>query len=61
MQKKINSLSNHIIICGYGRNGKQAAKKLLMHKRSFVVIESNKEIIEKHQSDDDFFCLGKCQ
>ena len=47
MQKKINSLSNHIIICGYGRNGKQAAKKLLMHKRSFVVIESDKEIIEK--------------
>jgi voltage-gated potassium channel len=58
MQKKINSLSNHIIICGYGRNGKQAAKKLLMHKRSFVVIESDKEIIEKHQSDDIFFVLG---
>ena len=58
MQKKINSLSNHIIICGYGRNGKQAAKKLLMHKRSFVVIEFDKEIIEKHQSDDIFFVWG---
>ena len=29
MQKKIDSLNNHIIICGYGRNGKQAASKLL--------------------------------
>ena len=58
MQKKIDSLSNHVIICGFGRNGKQAAKKLLMHKRSFVVIESNKEIIEKHQSDDIFFVWG---
>jgi voltage-gated potassium channel len=25
MQKKIDALSNHIVICGYGRNGKQAA------------------------------------
>ena len=58
MQKQIDSLSNHIIICGFGRNGKQAAKKLLMHKRSFVVIESDKEIIEKHQSDDIFFVWG---
>ena len=27
MQKKIEGLKEHIIICGYGRNGKQAAKK----------------------------------
>jgi len=51
MQKKIDALSNHIIICGYGRNGKQAAKKLLAHKRSFVVIEAKKETVDKHQSD----------
>ena len=58
MQKKIDSLSNHVIICGFGRNGKQAAKKLLMHKRSFVVIESNKELIEKHQNDKILFVWG---
>jgi len=51
MQKKIDALSNHVIICGYGRNGKQAAKKLLAHKRSFVVIEAKKETVDKHQSD----------
>lgn len=51
MQKIIDELSNHIIICGYGRNGKQAAKKLLAHKRPFVVIEANKETVEKYQSD----------
>ena len=28
MQKKIDALSNHIVICGFGRNGQQAAKKL---------------------------------
>jgi voltage-gated potassium channel len=58
MQKKIDALSNHIVICGFGRNGKQAAKKLLTHKRSFVVVESNKEIIDKHQNEDILFVLG---
>ncbi|PTM10565.1 MAG: potassium channel protein [Bacteroidetes bacterium] len=51
MQKKIDGLSGHVIICGYGRNGKQAAKKLMDHKRSFVVIEAKKETVDKHQSD----------
>ena len=58
MQKKIDALSNHVVICGFGRNGKQAAKKLLTHKRSFVVVESNKGIIEKHQNEDILFVLG---
>ncbi len=51
MQRKIDNMSNHIIICGYGRNGKQAAKKLLAHNKPFVVIEKNKEIIDKFQSE----------
>ena len=58
MQKKIDALSNHIVICGFGRNGKQAAKKLSTHKRSFVVVEFNKEIIDKHQNEDILFVLG---
>mgnify|MGYP000846684177 FL=1 len=58
MQKEIDSLSNHIVICGFGRNGKQSAKKLLMHNRSFVVIESDKELIEKHQKDGILFVWG---
>ena len=58
MQKKIDALSNHVVICGFGRNGKQAAKKLSTHKRSFVVVEFNKEIIDKHQNEDILFVLG---
>jgi voltage-gated potassium channel len=58
MQKKIDSLSNHIIICGYGRNGKQAAKKLLEHHKPFVIIERNKEIVEKEQNENIPFVLG---
>lgn len=58
MQKRIDAMSNHIIICGYGRNGKQAAKKLLAYNKAFVIIEQNKEVIEKFQEDDMSFVYG---
>ncbi|CAN5743618.1 potassium channel protein [soil metagenome] len=47
--KKVNAiakLSRHVIICGYGRNGRQAAHILKKHDRRFVVIEQKKDIIE---------------
>ena len=58
MQKKIEGMSNHIIICGFGRNGKQAARKLLAYDKPYVVIEQDKEIIEKFQEYDIPFILG---
>jgi voltage-gated potassium channel len=58
MQKRINSMSNHIIICGFGRNGKQAARKLLAYKKPFVIIERDREIIERFQEDDIAFVQG---
>ncbi|TDY14253.1 voltage-gated potassium channel [Meridianimaribacter flavus] len=58
MQKKIDSLKNHIIICGYGRNGSQAAKKLIAYEKDFVVIEKDKEIIDKFQSELVSFIQG---
>ena len=58
MQKKIESLSGHIIICGYGRNGKQAAKKLIAYKRHFVVVEKEKEVVDKYQSEMIPFVQG---
>ena len=58
MQKKIDSFQNHTIICGYGRNGKQAAKKLMSYKKEFVIIEKNKDIIEKFESETIPMVLG---
>ena len=52
MQKTIDNLSGHIIICGYGRNGKQAAKKLKAHNHNFVVIEKSEQIIQKIKGDN---------
>ena len=47
VEKKIAQLKNHTIVCGYGRNGKQAIAKLKNYKKDFVVVEQNKEIIQK--------------
>ncbi|MFK7781122.1 potassium channel family protein [Psychroserpens sp.] len=58
MQKKIEGFKNHIIICGFGRNGKQAARKLNAYNKPFVIIEKDKEIIEKHQDEDLAFVFG---
>lgn len=58
MQKKIDSFKNHIVICGYGRNGKQAARKLMAYNKQFVVIEKNKEMEERMQLDGVAYVIG---
>ena len=49
----IKDLKNHVIVCGYGRNGKQATKILTHHKVKFVVIENNDDRIEQELSKTD--------
>lgn len=58
MQKKIDALKGHIIICGYGRNGKQAATKLIAYNKPFVVIEKDRDIIDKFESELVPFVYG---
>lgn len=53
----INSLKDHVVVCGYGRNGQQAAQKLRAYKKPFVVIEKNKDVIESHE-DEVLFVEG---
>lgn len=42
MQQKIFSLSGHVVICGFGRNGREAATVLVNSGESVVVIEEKK-------------------
>ena len=57
-KKMIDNFKNHIIICGYGRNGKQAAIKLQMYKKPFVVIEKNRDMEERLQIDNIPYVIG---
>jgi len=41
---EISKLKNHVIVCGYGRNGSRAAEELLKGGKQFVIIDNNPEI-----------------
>lgn len=56
VEKKIAQLKGHTIVCGYGRNGKQAIIKLTNYNRQFVVVERDKEIIEDLESNE-YLCI----
>ena len=58
MKKKIDKLKNHVVVCGYGRNGKQTVRKLAAYNKSFVVIEKDKELEGRMQSDNVPFIIG---
>jgi len=46
MQEKIDQLKEHIIICGYGKVGKNIVTNLIKEKIPFVVIEKDNAAIE---------------
>ncbi|SHJ16724.1 potassium channel family protein [Algibacter luteus] len=58
MQKDIDNFKNHIVICGYGRNGKQAARKLMAYNKQFVVVEKNKELEDRLKLDEVPYVIG---
>jgi voltage-gated potassium channel len=47
MEKKIAKLSNHYIICGYGRVGKVVASELERFHKQFVIIEEDKDAVKE--------------
>jgi len=46
LKQKISALSGHIIVTGYGRNGRQACEYLKKQHRDYVVIESKSEVMD---------------
>ncbi len=46
VQQKIDQLKGHTIVCGYGRNGKQAIAKLNSYNKDFVIVEADTNIIK---------------
>jgi voltage-gated potassium channel len=47
MQKRINEITGHIIVCGLGDTGRHAAQELLKTGTEFVAIESSEEKIKR--------------
>ena len=47
MEKQIAKLSGHYIVCGIGRVGTNVANELVKTRRALVVIESNREALDR--------------
>jgi voltage-gated potassium channel len=59
VNKEIQKLENHIIVCGYGRNGKQACDQLRSQNEKFVAVEMSHEIItEMREQGNVLFVEG---
>jgi voltage-gated potassium channel len=58
MQKTIDKMTNHHIICGCGRIGMLIARELAEEKVPFVVVDNNPEVIERVQEEGFVFFRG---
>jgi voltage-gated potassium channel len=55
IKQRISKLEGHIILCGYGKYGKEIAENLRHHRTPFVIIDNDPEVIEAIQQDEKPF------
>jgi voltage-gated potassium channel len=53
VKSKIEKLEKHVVICGYGRNGKQSAAELREYKIPHVVLEKDDQLVEQLRADGE--------
>lgn len=53
INRRIEELKDHIIVCGYGRYGKEMAKHFFEHDLAFVVIDSNPDRVQEIQQSSE--------
>ncbi len=58
MEMAIQQLSNHVIVCGFGRNGRECAQVLHDNHIPFVVLEEKAEKPDDLSFDLKFFLKG---
>ncbi len=51
VKKKIIKQRNHVIVCGYGRNGSQACEELSQHGIEYIIIEKRDNVVEYIRED----------
>ncbi len=58
LEKMIEKMGNHYIICGCGRIGFLICRELAAEKVPCVVIDNNPEVIQKVQDEGFIYCKG---
>lgn len=55
--KEARQLKNHVIICGYGRVGKQISVDLLAQNQAFVIVESDEGVVDAAKEEKSLLIL----
>ncbi len=58
LEKQINKLNGHYIICGYGKIGKLICTELAHEGVDFVIVESNPDVAQEIVSDGFIYING---
>jgi len=51
IDREVNKMKDHVIVCGYGRNGSKACEELMQSRKDFVVIENDEDTINSIPDD----------
>lgn len=54
LMRKMKKMENHVVICGFGRVGKQVATDLILFNEPFVIIERELSLIKEFESNHEF-------
>jgi voltage-gated potassium channel len=57
-EKKLKTISNHYLVCGYGRMGQIVQERLMMENIPHVVIENNREKIHNLEKKNCLYIEG---
>jgi voltage-gated potassium channel len=58
VEKMVNALKDHYIICGYGRMGSLICKEFSVKPIPFVIVEKGGDIVERLKDDNYLFLHG---
>lgn len=57
MDKALDQLKDHVVVVGYGRNGRQVVQEFQHEGQEFVVIENDPITIEHIEKETAFICV----
>jgi voltage-gated potassium channel len=52
MEKEIKKMEDHVIVCGYGKYGKEIISHLYKHGMEALIIEKDEDAVKQLQADD---------
>ncbi len=54
ISRDLSKMKDHVIVCGFGKNGSKVCEELLKDNKDFVVVESNPDVISAFQQNKNY-------